>query len=134
MRAQKQVTLVAIALVGLLLTACQKKLAEETLHAAEITHSKAPGKSPLHSKDLGVLRLSNHISTTVTLEGNKKCTFTPTLLGSGDLQIILSIMTTGNNGRPESMNVARVLAQPGEPLNVSIGDMNLAFTPQLAKQ
>jgi len=32
------------------------------------------------------------------------------------------------------MNVARVLARPGEPFDVFIDDMDLAFTPQLAAQ
>ena len=30
------------------------------------------------------------------------------------------------------MNVARVVTQPGEPFSVSIGDMDLAFTPQIS--
>jgi hypothetical protein len=134
MRAQNLVAIAAIISVGLLLTACQKKPAAETLHAAEVSHSAAPVKSALNQKNLGVLPLSDHISTTVTVGTNKECTITPTLLKSGNLQIILAMTTTGNNGRPQSMNVARVLAKPGEPFNVSIGDMNLAFTPQLTMQ
>ena len=99
-----------------------------------MAHPATPVKSVLNRKDLGVLPLSNHISTTITLAKNKECTITPTLLKSGNLQIILAMTTTGNDGRPEGMNVARVLAKPGEPFDVSIGDMNLAFTPQLTVQ
>jgi hypothetical protein len=38
------------------------------------------------------------------------------------------------DGRPQGMNVARVLARPGEPFDVSIGDVSLAFTPQIDVQ
>jgi len=134
MRVQNPVTLVLIVSIGAFLTACQKKPVEQTLHAAEMSHSSAPVKSSLNQKDLGVLPLSNHISTTVTLGKNKECTITPTLLKSGNIQIILAMETTGADGRPQGMNVARVLAKPGEPFDVSIGDMNLAFTPQIAMQ
>lgn len=122
--------------MSMLLTACHKKAIEQTLHAAEFSHSKQPVKSTsakgaLNRKDLGVLPLSNHVSTTITLDKNKECTLTPTLLKSGNLQIIVAMETKGANGRPQGMNVARVLAKPGEPFSVSIGNINLAFTPQL---
>jgi hypothetical protein len=132
MRMHNLVAITLIASIGLLLTACQKKSAE--LHAAQMNHSAAAAKGALNQKDLGVLPLSNHISTTVTLGKNRQCTITPTLMKSGDLQIILAMETTGANGTPLAMNVARVLAKPGEPFDVSIGDMDLAFTPQLTVQ
>jgi hypothetical protein len=134
MRAQYAVLTVLIISTGMLLTACQRKPVGQTLHAAEINHSSASSNNSLNKKDLGVLPLSNHVSTTVNLGKNKECTITPTLLQSGNLQIILAMETTDAAGRPENMNVARVLARPGEPFDVSIGDMNLAFTPQLASQ
>lgn len=134
MRVQDPVAIVVIVSIGTLLTACQKKPAARTLHAAEMNHSSATVKSALDQKNLGVLPLANHVSTTVSLGKNRKCTITPTLLRSGNVQIILAMETTGANGRPQGMNVARVLAKPGEPFNVSIGDMNLGFTPQLAGQ
>ncbi|MGB7768783.1 MAG: hypothetical protein WBN22_08010 [Verrucomicrobiia bacterium] len=88
----------------------------------------------MNTKDLGVLPLSNHVSTTINLGKNQECTITPTLLKSGNVQIILAMETTSADGRPQGMNVARVLARPGEPFDVSIGDMNLAFTPQMSVQ
>jgi hypothetical protein len=118
----------------MLLTACQRKPLAQTLRAAEISQSSASSNNSLNKKNLGVLPLSNHISTTVNLGKNRECTITPTLLQSGNLQIILAMETTDAAGRPQNMNVARVLARPGEPFDVSIGDMNLAFTPQLANQ
>jgi hypothetical protein len=134
MRVQHPVALVLIILTGALLTACQKKSVGQTLHAAEISHSSVSSNNSLSKKDLGVLPLSNHVSTTISLGKNRECTLTPTLLKSGNLQIILEMEITGADGRPEGMNVARVLAHPGEPFDVSIGDMSLAFTPQLAAQ
>jgi len=118
----------------LLLTACQKKPVERTLHAAEINHSSASSTNSLYKKNLGVLPLSNHVSTTISLGKNRQCTLTPTLLKSGNVQIILDLETTGTDGRLQGMNVARILARPGEPFDVSIGDMSLAFTPQLTVQ
>jgi hypothetical protein len=90
--------------------------------------------SPLHLKDLGVLPLSDHVSTTVSLGNNTQCTLTPTVLKGGNVQIILAMETSNINGKLQSVNVARVLARPGEPFSVSIGDLNLAFTPQIAVQ
>lgn len=135
MRAQRLVEIVLMISIGLFLTtACQKKPAAETLHAAAVNHSSGSTTNSLSKKDLGVLPLSNHISTTVALGKNRQCTITPTLTKSGDLEIILAMETTGANGAPLGMNVARVLARPGEPFDVSIGDMDLAFTPQLTVQ
>jgi hypothetical protein len=115
-------------LAGTFLTACQKKSVEQTLHAAEINH---PSVST-NRENLGVLSLSNHISTTINLPQNKECTITPTLLDGGNLQIILAMETKGSNGITESMDVTRVINHSGESFDVSIGDMNLVFTPKLA--
>ena len=134
MRVQNSVAIMLIISIGALLTACQKKPVEQRLHAAEIKHTSASTKAALNEKDLGVLPLSNHIATTISLGKNKKCTITPTLLDGGNLQIILAMETTGADGRPLGVNIARVVARPGEPFDVSIGEMNLAFTPQLTVQ
>ncbi len=119
-----------------------KKVFGEKLHAAQpapvqiVSNGKGKTNSvgSLNRKDLGVLPLSNHVSTTVPLDQNTKCTLTPTLLESGKVQIILTMETTGADGKPVGMNVARVLAHAGEPFDVSIANMDLAFTPQIAIQ
>jgi hypothetical protein len=134
MRVRKLITAMLIISTGALLTACQKSSVQQKLHAAEVTHASAVSNKSGNTRDLGVLPLSNHVSTTITLGSNRQCTLTPTLLKSGNLQIILSMEITGVDGRPEGMNVERVLARPGEPFSVSIGDMDLAFTPKLAVQ
>ncbi len=119
-----------------------KKVFGEKLHAAnalpaqnraQVFSSKATN-GPLNRKNLGVLSLSDHVSTTVPLDRNTQCTLSPTMLQSGDLQIILTMETTGANGKTLGMNVARVLTHPGEPFDVSIGSMDLAFTPQITVQ
>ena len=118
-----------------------KKVFGEKLHAAKnspvpppaVVSSSKTTTGPLNRKNLGILPLSNHVSTTVPLDGNTQCTLTPTLLEGGKLQIILTMETTGANGKPVGMNVARVLAHPGEPFDVSIANVDLAFTPQIAE-
>jgi hypothetical protein len=128
---------VAIALIisaGMFLTACQKKPGAKALHAANMNHATNSVASSLHKKDLGVLPLSDHVSTTVSLGNNTQCTLTPTLLKDGNLQIILAMETSNINGKLKSINVARVVTHPGEPYNVFIGDLDLAFTPQVAVQ
>ena len=117
-----------------LLTGCQKKSVWQTLHAAEMNHSTISATNSLSQKNLGVLPLSNHVSTTITIGKNTQCTLTPTMLKSGDVQIILDMETLDADGRPQGMNVARVLARPGEPFDVSIGDISLAFTPEITVQ
>jgi len=128
------VALIMIVSTGALLTGCQKKSVGQTLHAAEMNHSSISATNSLSQKNLGVLPLSNHVSTTITIGKNTQCTLTPTVLKSGDVQIILDMETMDAGGRPQGMNVARVLARPGEPFDVSIGDISLAFTPEIAVQ
>ena len=119
---------------GALLTGCQRKPVGQALHAAEINQSSISVTNSLSKKNLGVLPLSNHVSTTITIGKYTQCTLTPTLLKSGNVQIILDMETMDADGRPQGMNVARVLARPGEPFDVSIGDISLAFTPQIDVQ
>jgi hypothetical protein len=132
MRACNLAAITLIALASSLLTACQKKSVEQTLHAAQMNRSPLSVKGSANQKDLGVLPLSNHISTTVTLGTHQQCTITPTLMKSGNLQIIVEMETTAADGTPRGMDVARVLAKPGEPFDISLGGMELAFTPQLS--
>jgi hypothetical protein len=134
MRVQNPIAIMLIISTSALLTACQKKPVGQTLHAAEISHSSVSSTNSLTKKNLGVLPLSNHVSTTVELGIHRECTITPTLLDSGDLQIILAMVTRGSDGRPQGVNVARVLTRPDEPFDVSIGDLDLAFTPKLRVQ
>jgi len=131
---RKIVVLIMIVSTGALLTGCQKKSVGQTLHAAEMNHSTISATNSLSQKNLGVLPLSNHVSTTITIGKNTQCTLTPTMLKSGDVQIILDMETIDADGRPQGMNVARVLARPGEPFDVSIGDISLAFTPEITVQ
>ena len=128
------VALIMMVSTGALLTGCQKKSVGQTLHAAEMNHSSISATNSLSQKNLGVLPLSNHVSTTITIGKNTQCTLTPTVLKSGDVQIILDMETLDADGRPQGMNVARVLARPGEPFDVSIGDISLAFTPEITVQ
>ena len=134
MRGRNIVAFIMVISTGALLTGCQRKPVGQTLHAAEINHSSISATNSLTKKDLGVLPLSNHVSTTITVGKNTQCTLTPTLLKSGNVQIILAMETMDADGRPQGMNVARVLARPGEPFDVSIGDISLAFTPEIAVQ
>jgi hypothetical protein len=156
MRMRIVVIITLIISIGVFLVACQKKpvgkmfsnafqqtykrVFGEKLHAAaprpapnqaQNTSSNA-ATGPLDRKNLGVLPLSNHVSTTIPLDRNTQCTLTPTLLQSGNVQIIVTMETKGADGKPVGMNVARVLARSGEPFDVSMGNMDLAFTPQMA--
>ena len=99
-----------------------------------MNHASVSTNSALKRKDLGVLPLSNHVSTTITLGQNQQCTITPTLMKSGSLEIILAVEKTRADGTPLGMNVARVRVRSGEPFDVSIGDMDLSFTPQLTSR
>jgi len=134
MRGRNIVALILIISSGALLTGCQRKPVGQTLHAAEINQSSISATNSLSKKNLGVLPLSNHVSTTITIGKYTQCTLTPTVLKSGNVQIILDMETMDADGRPQGMNVARVLARPGEPFDVSIGDISLAFTPQIDVQ
>src|SRR3974377_1521656 len=123
MRAKCPVAIALIITTGMFVTACQKRPGGRALHASSINHSTNAVNSSLHSKDLGVLPLADHVSTTVSVGNNTQCTLTPTMLKGGNVQIILTMETTSINGKLQSVNVARVLAHAGEPFSVSIGDL-----------
>ena len=120
----------AISLSGLLPSSCSKTPASPQ-HAQVAGANAAATLSK--TKDLGIIQLTNHYETEIDLGKGESCTITPQLLDRSGLQLTLSIGSKNADGRPTGLCVTRVVAQQDKPFDITVNDMDLAFTPRLAE-
>jgi len=118
----------AISLSGLLPSSCSKTPASPQ-HAQVAGTNAAATLSK--TKDLGIIQLTNHYETEIDLGKGESCTIIPQLLDRHDLQLTLSFGTKNAAGKPTGLSVTRVTAQPDKPFDITVNDMDLAFTPRL---
>jgi hypothetical protein len=119
-----------ISLSGLLPSSCTKTPAAPQ-HAQTTVTNAAVAQSK--TRDLGVVQLTNHYETEIDLGTGKSCTIIPRLLDHRELQLTLSFGTKNAAGRPTGLSVTRVTAQPDQPFDITVNDMDLIFTPKLAE-
>jgi len=120
----------AISLGGLWPSSCSKTPASPQ-HAQVAGANTAVKQSK--TRDLGVIQLTNHYETEIELGKGQSCTITPQLLDRRDLQLTLSFGSKNADGRPTGLCVTRVVAQQDKPFDITVNDMDLAFTPRLAE-
>jgi hypothetical protein len=125
----KILTTAMVALMSLLPSSCTKAKAPsaQQVPAGEIVSVSST------NKNLGELSLTNHYETCVNLGAGKSCTIKPTLLGSSNLQLTMSLESKGPNGRTKDLSVVQVVTKAGKPFEVAVGNMNLTLTPLLAE-
>ena len=121
----------AISLSGLIPWSCSKTPA--TPQTALVTKTNATTASVSKIKDLGVIQLTNRYETEINLGQGKSCTIKPQLLDRHNLQLTLSFGSRSPDGRPTGLCVARVIAQPNQPFDITVNDEDLTFTPKLAE-
>ena len=121
----------AISLGGLVPSSCSKTPAAQP-HAAAVGTNAAAASSKI--KDLGVIQLTNHYETEIALGPGKNCTITPQLLDRRNLQLTLSFDSKSPDGKPTGLCVTRVVAQPNQPFDITVNDVDLTFTPRLVTE
>jgi hypothetical protein len=80
---------------------------------------------------LGELMLTNHCETSVQLGDGKNCT----LLARGDgrgMHLTVSLKSCTSDGQTRDLSVTQVSAKSGKPVEIALGDYDLAFTPKIA--
>jgi hypothetical protein len=120
----------AISLGGLVPSSCSKTPAPPQRARAAGTNVAATQSK---TRDLGVIQLTNRYETEIDLGKGESCTITPRLLGRRDLQLTLSFGSKNADGRPTGLYVTQVVTQPDKPFDITVNDIDLAFTPRLAE-
>jgi hypothetical protein len=124
---------VMIFLTGLLPASCHKtapvKKATPSAVAAIGTNGVVSA-----NRDLGEISLTNHNDTCLWLPTGESFTLTPKLLDKHNVQITLSLESKNDYGETHNFAVTQVIAQPGKPLEVAVGDLNLTFTPRVNQE
>jgi hypothetical protein len=89
---------------------------------------------PANMKNLGELALTNHIETCVNLGAGKSCIITPTLLNNKNLQLVMALESKKLDGKTAGLSVVQVVAQLGQSFDISVGNLDITLTPELAAE
>jgi hypothetical protein len=100
------------------------------LHSA--TSNPALASKPAALKNLGELMLTNHIETCVNLGTGESCTITPTLLDHKNLQLVMALESKKIGGETAGLSVIQIVAQTGQSFDITLGDLDITLTPELA--
>jgi hypothetical protein len=99
---------------------------------ATVSSAKAPQVAQSKIKDLGTLAMTNHYETCVILDKTRDCRIVPKIIGRSNVQLTLTLESKGPNGKPAGLSVVQVMGNPQKQFEVSIGDTDFTFTPQIA--
>ena len=130
-------TAVMVFLTGLLPASCHKNQpAPKAASSIVITTTNTANTANTVSVEkfdgqLGEVTLTNQRETCLQLPNGSSCTFEPKILDRKSVRITLTLETKNPYGETRDFSVAQVVAKPGKPLEVAVGDLNLAFTPQI---
>jgi len=90
---------------------------------------KAAAATPSKTKDLGEITLTNHFETLVDIGSGKSCRITSKLLDRKSLQLTLALESKQSNGKTSGLSVAQAVTRPGQPFDITVGDVDLTMTP-----
>ena len=101
--------------------------------AAPVAAAKsAPAQSAV--KDLGILQMTNDFETCVSFGADKDCRMVPKILDRNNVQITLTVELKKPNGSPAGLSVVQMVGAPKKPFDVSVGNTEITFTPQIAAE
>lgn len=124
---------VLVFLTGLLPASCHRTSAEQKASAANppaaITNASLASSFKI---DLGKINLTNNNETRVAFNTGETCTITPKLLDGKTAQLTLAFESKNDYGETKNFSVKQVMATQGKPVEVSLGNFNLSFTPTVA--
>jgi len=109
--------------------------ADTNAAAVDTNAPEAPAtRAPSRTRDLGVLQLTNHCETRIQLGGGKSCAITPVLIDHQNLQLTMVLESRTADGKPQGLNITKVITKIDQQFEVNFGGMNLTLTPQMAEQ
>ena len=120
-------------LTGLLPTSCHKVVSQQKSAPPAVA---AAGSNTVNSANcnFGEISLTNHDETCLLLANGASCTLTPRMLDKHDVRITLAVESKNDYGETHNFAVTQVTAQPGKPLEVAVGGLNITFTPKVVDQ
>jgi hypothetical protein len=98
------------------------------------TSTKQVAVKPANEKNLGQLALTNHIETCVNLGAGNSCTITPTLLDHKKLQLVMALESKKKDGKTAGLSVVQVVTQTGQSFDITVGNLDITLTPELAAE
>ena len=101
--------------------------------ATTATVAKSAPAAESKVMDLGVLQMTNHYETLVSFGPNRDCRIIPKMLSGHDVQLTLTLESKTPDGRTAGLSIVQIVGKTEEPFQISIGDTNFTFTPQIAE-
>ena len=117
-----------IFLTGLLPASCHKTATPQK-SATVATAAANPA-----DRNLGEISLTNRNETCLRLATGENCTITPKMLDKHNVQIVLALESKNDYGETHGFAVTQVVAQSGKSLEVTVGGLNLTFTPRVTDE
>jgi hypothetical protein len=115
---------------GLLPMSCHHK-ATPTSGATPTTVITMTANSTNTLHNLGELSLTNHYETRVQLGGGKNCLLVPRMVDGRTMELTVSLESRTTAGKTLGLTVTQVTTKSGKPLELALGDYQLAFTPKM---
>lgn len=125
-------TALMMALTGLLPSSCSSMNGKEAAEQAQAAHFSSSITST--NRNLGNLELTNYYEACVELGAGKSCLITPKIISHNHLQLTVAVESRKTDGETASLIVTQVITKPGKFIEVAVGGMNFALTPQLAAE
>jgi len=125
---------VMVFLTGLLPASCHKVSSQSKPAPPALTANGTNSLAYSSNRNLGEVSLTNHDETCLLLTSGESCTLTPKLLDKHNVQITLAIESKNDYGETHDFAVTQVIAEPGKPMEVAVGNLNLTFTPHVSQE
>lgn len=119
---------IVVFLTGLLPASCHKEPPKAP--PVVVTNTVVSVKPDPHN--LGQVLLTNHTETSLHLASGEDCLFTPKILDRQTVQISLAIESKNDYGETRHFAATQFIAQSGKPMQVTVGDVKLTFTPLIS--
>ncbi|HTV39481.1 MAG TPA: hypothetical protein VMF08_02825 [Candidatus Sulfotelmatobacter sp.] len=120
------ITGVAVSLAGFF--GCSKS-------AAPATATKATSAAVQSStKDLGILEMTNNYETCVSFGPGKDCRMVPKMLDRKNILITLTLESKKPDGKPSGLSVVELEGTVQKQFEVTIGNTDFTFTPQIVTE
>jgi hypothetical protein len=107
---------------------------ELTAAATTTTTNSVATKPATDDRDLGVISLTNHYETCVSLGAGKDCILTPKMLDSRNVQLTLAVESKTAAGKIHDLSVTQIVTASGKPFEVAVGDFSLSLTPNVTSE
>lgn len=120
------VTVFLTSLFGCSKSAAPASTVRSAVGQAQTTQSKV--------KDLGVITMTNHYETFVKVDKDRDCRIVPNVIDRKDIQLTLTLESKNANGVTSGLSVVQLTGKPQDQFEVSIGDVDFTFTPQIASE